>query len=116
MLPPSGASVPAIWLISVVLPAPFGPMMAWSSPGITSSVTPSVTSNPPKRLLRFSSRRMGSVTAPSRNPRGQTNQPAARKHHNKDQQRTEDHLPVLGEPGEPFLRKNERRSADDRAV
>ena len=39
MRPQSGASKPEIWLISVVLPAPFGPMMACNSPGATSSVT-----------------------------------------------------------------------------
>ena len=49
-------SVPLIWWISVVLPAPFGPMTAWISPGATSSETSSVTASPPKRLRRPTSR------------------------------------------------------------
>ena len=37
MLPEFGSNCPVSWLISVVLPAPFGPMMACSSPFATSS-------------------------------------------------------------------------------
>ena len=39
MRPASGASRPEIWWISVVLPAPFGPMIACSSPGATSRLS-----------------------------------------------------------------------------
>src|SRR5438105_15255198 len=43
-------STPEIWPMSVVLPAPFGPISACTSPRTTSSVTSSVATTPPKRL------------------------------------------------------------------
>ena len=45
----SAASCPVSWLISVVLPAPFGPMIACNSPFATSSETWSVAMMPPNR-------------------------------------------------------------------
>ena len=42
-----------IRLNSVVLPAPFGPMMRRRSPGITVSDTSRVAGRPPKRFCRF---------------------------------------------------------------
>src|SRR5437660_2573862 len=50
MRPLSVASTPEICPMSVVLPAPFGPMRACTSPRTTSSVTSSVATTPPKRL------------------------------------------------------------------
>src|SRR3982751_4340786 len=50
MRPMSVGSTPEIWAMSVVLPAPFGPMSACTSPRTTSSVTSSVATRPPKRL------------------------------------------------------------------
>src|SRR6185295_14088706 len=43
-------STPEIWPMRVVLPAPFGPISACTSPRTTSSVTSSVATTPPKRL------------------------------------------------------------------
>src|SRR5437016_13823733 len=48
--PISVGSTPEICPMSVVLPAPFGPMRACTSPRTTSSVTSSVATTPPKRL------------------------------------------------------------------
>ena len=96
--PASGASNPEIWLISVVLPAPFGPITACSSPGITSSVMLSVTRRPPKFLVSPSMRSTGSATADPPQPRRDAEQPAAREHRDQHEQRPEDHLPVLGKP------------------
>src|SRR3982074_2549250 len=93
ILPASGLSSPEIWLISVVLPAPFGPITACSSPGITSSVTPSVTRRPPKFLVSPSMRSTGSATADPPQPRRDPEQPAAREHRDQHEQRAEDHLP-----------------------
>src|SRR5437763_987309 len=45
MVPAVGASAPEIALNRVVLPAPFGPMMARRSPDLTESVTPSTARN-----------------------------------------------------------------------
>jgi hypothetical protein len=47
MAPPSLVAMPDSWWMSVVLPAPFGPMTACSSPGSTSSVTSLVTRRAP---------------------------------------------------------------------
>src|ERR1051325_8384061 len=91
MRPESGASSPEIWLINVVLPAPFGPITACSSPGITSSVTLSVTRRPPKFLERFSTRSTGSATEHPPQPARHADQPAGRKYRDQHQQRPEDH-------------------------
>src|SRR5439155_13871898 len=40
--PRSGSRLPASWLIRVVLPAPFGPMIAWVSPSRISRATSSL--------------------------------------------------------------------------
>src|SRR4051812_41655404 len=116
MRPASGAIRPEIWLIKVVLPAPFGPITACSSPGITSSVTSSVTRKPPKFLARFSMRSTGSATNHPPQPLRHADQPAAREYRDQHQQRSKDHLPVLGQAGEPLLSEQERGRADDRAI
>src|SRR2546423_218864 len=101
--PASGASNPEIWLISVVLPAPFGPITACSSPGIRWGVTPWVTRRPPKFLVSPSMRSTAPATADPPQPCGDPKQPAAREHRDQHEQRSEDHLPVLGEARQPFL-------------
>src|SRR3954465_2561266 len=111
MRPASGAIRPEIWLIKVVLPAPFGPITACSSPAITSSVTSSVTRRPPKFLDRFSMRSIGSATDHSPQLPSDADHPATREHRDEHQQRPEDHLPVLGDAGEPFLGEQERGRA-----
>src|SRR6266545_4476556 len=52
--------MPVIKLNNVVLPAPFGPMMALRSPGMTVSVTPRTACRPPKLFDRPRSSRAGS--------------------------------------------------------
>src|SRR5436305_4217269 len=92
MRPASGTIRPEIWLINVVLPAPFGPITACSSPGITLSVTSSVTRKPPKFFERFAMRNTGSATNHSPQPLGGADQSAARAHRDQHQQRPENHL------------------------
>src|SRR5215813_1907847 len=111
MHPASGAISPASWPIKVVLPAPFGPMMACSSQGSTSSVMSSEATTPPKRLVRRSTRRSGSATA---EPRQNGVDPAARIEHDQQDQRTQDDRPVLGDAGERLLQHQERDCADHR--
>src|SRR5689334_20312259 len=41
-------------LKQVVLPAPFGPIMAWMDPRATRRLTPRTATNPAKSLVRFS--------------------------------------------------------------
>src|SRR3954469_11832555 len=48
MLPAVGRSTPVKRLMSVVLPAPFGPIRAWRTPFWTASETLSVATIPPK--------------------------------------------------------------------
>src|SRR4051812_36224536 len=57
--PESLARLPEIRWMSVVLPAPFGPISACTSPAATSSVAPSTATTPPKRLLTLASESTG---------------------------------------------------------
>src|SRR6185369_6494766 len=117
IVPESGAISPEIWLISVVLPPPFGPMMACSSHGMTSRLKSSVTTSAPNDLRRFCRRTAGSPTAEPPHERArQAEKTAARKQNDEHEHRSEDHLPVLGDTGEPLLGQEVGGSPDDRAV
>src|SRR5262245_17604563 len=61
--PASGRISPASCPISVVLPAPLGPMMACSPPALTSSTMASEATTPPNRLVRPSILSNASATA-----------------------------------------------------
>src|SRR6185437_10651227 len=90
--PESGESCPVSWLISVVLPAPLGPMMACNSPLATSSDRLSVATMPPNFLTRLSTRNRGSATT---RPPQQAHDAAAPEQHDQQQQRPHDHRPVF---------------------
>src|SRR4051812_13400560 len=92
MTPEFGSNCPVSWLISVVLPAPLGPMMACNSPLGTSSERLSVAAMPPNRRTRFSTRSRGSATG---KPPQQSHDAAAPEQHDQQQQRTHDQRPVL---------------------
>src|ERR1700728_325044 len=92
MVPALGANCPVSWLISVVLPAPFGPMIACSSPLATSSERLSVATMPPNRRTRFSMRSKGSATA---QPPEQPDDAAAAEQHDQQQQRAHDERPIF---------------------
>src|SRR5580704_11591502 len=92
-------------------------MMASISPGMTSSVTSSVTTRLPKLLRRPCRRSSGSAMAePPPERRAKADQSAAREQNQQHQERTEDHLPILGYPRQPLLGDHIDRAADDRAV
>src|SRR3954469_2501905 len=97
MRPAFGTISPQSWPISVVLPAPFGPMMACSSPLLTSSPTLSEAITPPKRLVRPSMASSASAMAfdLARRPGQQSIDAAAGEQHDQQQHRTEDKLPVF---------------------
>src|SRR5579872_7033453 len=59
--PPSGATLPLMMPNSVVLPAPFGPMMPSASPAPSARSMRSATTIAPKRLPTFSSARIGAL-------------------------------------------------------
>src|SRR5229473_1494637 len=92
MVPEFGNNCPVSWLIKVVLPAPFGPMIACNSPRITSSERWSVARIPPNRRTSLSTRSKGSATA---QPPEQAHDPAASEQHDQQQQRAHDQCPVL---------------------
>src|SRR3981189_3358279 len=96
MLPEFGISCPVSWLISVVLPAPLGPIIACSSPLATSSERLSVAAMPPNRRTRFSTRSRGSAKElATAQPPQQSHDAAAPEQHDQEQQRAHDQRPVL---------------------
>src|SRR6185312_793547 len=111
MAPEFGISCPVNWLISVVLPAPFGPMMACSSPGATSSDRLSVALMPPKLRTRFSTRSMGSSTTEHPQP---AHDAAAREQYDQQQQRAHDQRPVFGELRQQLFQQQEQDGAEHR--
>src|SRR5216684_8741789 len=102
--PRSGRRLPASWLISVVLPSPFGPMMAWVSPSRTSRLTSSLASSAPKLLVRpRTSSRTLFILAEE-----QSREAALEEEHREHQQRTQDQLPVLGQARERVFEEQQR--------
>src|SRR5438874_7766206 len=109
MRPPSGRRLPASWPMKVVLPAPFGPMMACVSPSRTSKSMPSVARSAPKlfvnwRTARIEASRIGLVQDPR--------QAAAEEDHREDEQRAEDDLPVLRPAGKEILEEQQGKGAE----
>src|SRR5215475_13064876 len=108
MAPEFGVNCPVSWLISVVLPAPLGPMMACSSPGATSMERLSVATRPPKRRTRFSTRRRWSATG---EPPQEAHDAAAGEQHDQQQQRAHDHRPVFGDLRQQFFQQQKHNGA-----
>src|SRR5712664_693620 len=111
ILPVSGRRLPASWPISVVLPAPFGPMIASVSPSSTSRSMSSVARSAPKvfdRLLTCN--RASSIGLVEH-----AGEAAPEKDHRQDEERPEDHLPVLRPAGQQVLDQQQRESAEHRA-
>src|SRR6266404_9246519 len=92
MVPALGRNCPINWLINVVLPAPFGPMMACNSPRSTSSERLSVATMPPNRRTRFSTRSNGSATV---QPPEQAVDAAASEQHDQKQKGAHDERPIF---------------------
>src|SRR5215470_11212159 len=108
MRPPPGAISPASCPISVVLPAPLGPMMACNSPFGTASEMASQATTPPKRLVNPSISRRASLTARRLE---HAVDPAAREQHDQEKHRTKDDLPVFRRLGRGGA-ADQRREAD----
>src|SRR6266850_7744338 len=106
MRPPSGRRLPASWPMKVVLPAPFGPMMACVSPSRTSRSMPSVARSAPKLFVNPRTSSIGLVEHPR--------QAAAEEDHREDEQRAEDHLPVLRPAGQKVLHEEQGKGAQHR--
>src|SRR6185312_13333361 len=113
IVPASGRRVPASWPISVVLPAPLGPMIASVSPSATSRSTPSVATRPPKRLRSPRTTSSGSAIAGA--ARQQAIEAAARVEHDEDEQRSQHDLPVHRPRRQDVLEQQEGDGAQDGA-
>src|SRR5207244_2918450 len=106
MRPPSGRRLPASWPMKVVLPAPFGPMMACVSPSRTSKSMPSVARSAPKLFVNW---RTSSIRLVE-----DARQAAAEEDHREDEQRAEDHLPVLRPAGKKIFEQQQGKGAEHR--
>src|SRR5438477_48293 len=93
MRPASALSSPESCAMSVVLPAPLGPMSASVSLSATSRSTPSVATSPPNRLQSPRTASSGSAIARG-GARQQPVEPAPGVEDDEDQQRSQDDLPV----------------------
>src|SRR5690606_13144789 len=95
---------PQIWWISVLLPAPFGPISAWISPCRRSRLTPSVALSAPKFFRRLESWRTGSAMARLSGQKPEKS-PAREQHHAKQDQ-TEEELPSLGDAAQRIFEQH----------
>src|ERR1700675_3744333 len=91
--PALGASSPESRLMSVVLPAPFGPITACRRPTWHSSDTPFTAARPPNRRRSPAVRKATSATTlPIKNLR----KAARHEQHREHDETAEQQLPVLG--------------------
>src|SRR5881394_2336792 len=123
MRPISVGSTPEIWPISVVLPAPFGPISACTSPRTMSSVTSSVATTPPKRLETPRSSSIASFLLFAE----ESGDGLGREHHDREQHdadreprmvlviRGEGRDPADAVVGDEMLEREQQRRADESA-
>src|ERR1700751_6045419 len=100
MPPLSGATSPVNWPIRVDLPAPFGPMIACSSPAGSISEISSAATTPPKRLVKASISSRASATT---RPRNQAIDAALPRDRHQKEERPEDQIGIIGHTRKPFL-------------
>src|SRR4029450_11475881 len=98
---------PTSWPISVVLPAPLGPITACSSPRSISSRIASEAMTPPKRLGSPSIR---SSASGARAPVEEAVHAAAREQHDQEKQRAEHDLPIFAGAHRQILPNERKRS------
>src|ERR671931_935181 len=106
MRPASGRRSPASWLMKVVLPAPFGPMMACVSPSRTSRSMRSLARSAPKCFVSSRTSSIGLVQ--------DAGEAAAEEDHRKHEQRAEDDLPMLRPAREQVLEEQQHKRAQYR--
>src|SRR5271154_3929592 len=136
--PAVGRSTPLRRLITVVLPAPFGPIKAWRAPFSTASDTPCAAGMPPKRFSSRMVSRIGMASPVRRGaaePGGTRGQPSAKPgdesaqgrissanalaadEHDHDQHQPDPELPILRcERGDPVLQEFIDHRADQAAI
>src|SRR5262245_14521727 len=114
MRPVSGPSAPVTRLKNVVLPAPFGPMIAWIPPASTVRSSFERTTSLPKLRESASTASSGTLTA-QREPgqQGRVQQPLRPyEHHGQYEEAVEDLAPVLHPAQELGQYRENRRAAD----
>src|SRR5690242_1049384 len=108
--------------MSVVLPAPLGPMTACTSPMASSSETSLTAASPPKCLDKPSTRSIGSgtarleMTAELHEGKRKTPQAARQEQDRGDDEKPHGQEPVLGLAGEKILQQHEDEGAEHRPV
>src|SRR5437763_6245460 len=114
--PASGRTWPVIRLKSVVLPAPFGPMIAVTRPAATVRLTPPTAAKPPNALWRS---RTSSTAEPSTcalpEREGSPGEAAGEAEQEDDKDRAEHERPVLGVGDDLLVEEDQRERADARA-
>src|ERR1700758_5359313 len=111
MLPPCGAISPARSPISVVLPAPFGPMTAWHSPCGMSSAMASAAITPPNRLPKSATCSSGSVMAWRSE---QALDAAVQEDRDQEQRRAEEQSGILGDARQRLFEQQIGHGAEHR--
>ena len=107
-VPASGASSPVTRLNTVVLPAPFGPMMLTSSPSLTASDSALTAVTPPKR-------RVSPVDLQERRHHTVPIRPCGRIADQQQQRDAVDQHAVLGGGAEQLRQADQHDRAEDRA-
>src|SRR5918911_4170455 len=92
--PASGLRCPVIRLKNVVLPAPFGPMMAAIWPGATATLTPPTATKPSNALRMSRTSSTARPPQPASDQRGGAGETAGEDEQQHDQDRTEHERPV----------------------
>src|SRR5579883_1073703 len=122
MVPALGASSPESRLMSVVLPAPLGPMTAWSSPSLRSSMTSLTAASPPKCFESPVTRSTASDTARFQPPTPLAElaerpaDAAGQDENGEDDEEPHRQEPVLAQLGQIILQQDEREGTEDRAI
>ena len=115
--PASHGRSPVTRLKSVVLPAPFGPMMRRRSPGMTVSDTSFMAGRPPNAFLRRRNCSAGVIVCSSARaqPSHARNEPVRHENDDHDEDEAEQHVPPLDVRGHVVLQHHHDRRADHRA-
>src|SRR5438067_2565770 len=98
---------------NVDFPAPFGPITAWTRPSWKASETPSTAASAPKRRVRPSVSSSGSAT---RGPLHEAGQAAGKKEHDRDHQKRDQRVPVLGDALAVVLDEREQKRPEGRTI
>src|SRR5207302_10718253 len=114
MCPPSALSAPVTRLKKVVLPAPFGPMIAWIPPPSTVRSSFESTTSFPKLRESPSTASSGALTAQAEpGQQGLVEQPLRpHEHHDQHEEPVEDLAPVLHPAQELGQDREDRRARD----